>query len=75
MLLLTNTVINFSVIQIIVSLNLHKSKCQNKTCLILFRCLELHLHQIGLKDGMCGSVMNDTSKGSVALHIWEELSI
>lgn len=67
MLPLTNDVTNFSVNQMIVSLNLHKSKCWDKICLILFRLLELYLHQIGLEDRMCGSVMNDNSKGSVAL--------
>lgn len=67
MLPLTNAVTSFSVNQMIVSLNLHKSKCWDKRHLILFRFLELHLHQTGSKDGMGGSVMNDTSKGSVPL--------
>lgn len=74
MLPLTNAVTSFSVNQMIASLNLHKSKCWDKTHLILFRFLELHLHQIGSKDRMCGSVINDTSKGSVPLLTREELS-
>lgn len=59
---LTNDVLDLSVSQMTVSLNLHTSKCWDNACLILCRFLELHLHSIGLKDRMCGSVMNDTSK-------------
>lgn len=58
----TNVVTNFSVNQMILSLNLHKSKCWENTYLILFRFLELNLHQICLKNGICASVMNYTSK-------------